>query len=108
MLDNVQLEHLVLAPFREVVARARTAVGNAETASGDEGDGAGNTNNMTRAAKGLVTKGERALAKLEPVCERLWKEYGMGFVDAVKESGRSLYFCVMLKRLSILLVMRGC
>lgn len=92
MLANVQLEHLVLASFREVVAKARTAVANAEAAAGggDDHDMAGNARIMVRAAKGLVAKGERALGKLEPVCERLWGDYGVGFVDGVKESSRSL------------------
>lgn len=85
MLDNIQLEHLVLGPFWEIVVKAKTALANAESAAADGTD----IQIMRRAAQSLLTKSERALSKIEPICERLLGEYGVGFVDAVKESGRS-------------------
>lgn len=87
MLKDVHLEHLVLSPFRETVEKARTALRNAEAAEDDA------TRSMQRAAKGLLGKGERALKKIEPLCERLLDEYGVNFVDAVKENGRYYQYC---------------
>jgi hypothetical protein len=85
MPRNVQLEHLVLAPFRETAGKARTALDNAESAEEHDGDVA---RAMQRAARGLLSKAERALKKIEPLCERFTGEYGPAFVDAVKDNGK--------------------
>ncbi|KAK4193871.1 hypothetical protein QBC35DRAFT_8426 [Podospora australis] len=82
MNNETQLNHLVLSPFREVVVKCREAVENAKTAQNDAGVQA-----MTKASRGLLTKSERALGKIEPLCKRLLEEYGEVFIDALKESG---------------------
>lgn len=76
MDDDVQ--HLVLAPFHDVVAKGRIAVGNAKAAG---------SQSMLKAAQGLLSNGERALKKIEPVCKRQLEECGVNFVDALKENG---------------------
>lgn len=85
MLNDLQLEQLVLAPFREIVVKATAALANADSAPDD---GATVPAAMRRAARGLLAKSERALAKIEPICARLLAEYGVEFVDAVRENGR--------------------
>lgn len=74
MDDDVQ--NLVLAPFRDAVAKGTTAAQNAEENAA-----------MQKAAQGLVSNGERALKKVEPICKRRLDESGAHFVDALKENG---------------------
>ncbi|KAK3944901.1 hypothetical protein QBC46DRAFT_437685 [Diplogelasinospora grovesii] len=68
---------LVLGPFRDVVAKGKTAVENAKEAGAQP---------MQKAAQSLVSNGERALKKIEPLCKRQLDEYGPNFVDALKEN----------------------
>lgn len=76
MDDDVQ--HLVLAPFYDVAAKGKVAVGNAKAAGSPS---------MLKAAQSLLNNGERALKKIEPVCRRQLEECGVNFVDALKENG---------------------
>ncbi|KAK1759472.1 hypothetical protein QBC47DRAFT_437273 [Echria macrotheca] len=71
------IRNLVLSPFHDTVAKAKKAVENATTK---------NDQAMVKAAQSLVTNGERAVKRLEPVCQRGWDEYGVAFVDALKEN----------------------
>lgn len=103
MTKNVHLEHLVLAPFRDTVEKAKTALENAE-AAGDDGDAA---RAMQRAAKGLLSKSERALKKIEPLCDRFLQEYGTNFVDAVKESSKAFSFSPHYRWHSLLVSANG-
>ncbi|GAB1318860.1 SH3 domain-containing protein [Madurella fahalii] len=80
MSRDAHLEHLVLAPFRETVEKATTALENAAAAKDDTAHA------MQRAAKSLLSKGERALKKIEPLCERSLDEYGVNFVNVVKDN----------------------
>ena len=82
MDDDVQ--GLVLAPFHDVVDKARTAMENAKA----EDSGV-----MQKAAEKLVKEGERALKKLEPLCKKHLDEYGTSFTDVLKENGQ-YYFTV--------------
>ncbi|KAK0715859.1 hypothetical protein B0H67DRAFT_252806 [Lasiosphaeris hirsuta] len=75
MDDDVQ--NLVLAPFRDVVEKGKTAVDNAKDAG---------LQPMQKAAQSLVNNAERALKKIEPVCRRQLEEYGPSFIDALKEN----------------------
>ncbi|KAK5660294.1 hypothetical protein OQA88_12834 [Cercophora sp. LCS_1] len=75
MNDDVQ--HLVLSPFCDVVAKGTIAVDNAKAAGSQP---------MLKAAQGLLSNGERALKKIEPVCRRQLEECGVNFVDALKEN----------------------
>ncbi|KAK3352973.1 hypothetical protein B0T25DRAFT_453373 [Lasiosphaeria hispida] len=75
MDDDVQ--NLVLAPFRDVVEKGKTAVDNAKDAG---------LQPMQKAAQNLVNNAERALKKIEPVCRRQLEEYGPSFIDALKEN----------------------
>lgn len=70
------IEDLVLAPFRDIVVKGNLAAKNADDGGNDE---------MPKAAQSLVKEGERALKKIEPLCLKKVEEYGISFVDAVKD-----------------------
>ncbi|POR31906.1 Uncharacterized protein TPAR_07881 [Tolypocladium paradoxum] len=66
---------LVIAPFRDIVEKGKTAA-----------DNAGDSQPMLKAAQALVKEGERALKRIEPLCEKRLDEYGSNFADALKEN----------------------
>ncbi|KAH6660716.1 hypothetical protein BKA67DRAFT_63826 [Truncatella angustata] len=74
-----EIEQLILSPFREIIEKANIAVGNAEPAN------EGVSTPMRKAAQSLAKEGERALKKIEPLCQKNYEEYGANFVDAMKE-----------------------
>ncbi|KAI0447818.1 hypothetical protein F4803DRAFT_558531 [Xylaria telfairii] len=75
-----EVERLVLAQFREVVEKGKTAIENVESA----GDQAPEL--MLKAAQNLVKEGEKALKKIEPVSTANHEEYGSSFINAIKEN----------------------
>ncbi|KAI1136831.1 hypothetical protein F5Y05DRAFT_88437 [Hypoxylon sp. FL0543] len=98
----IDVEELLIQPFREVVQRAKEAVANAEAAAvsgGDGGDGDEDDTDpsdrpdvadMLKAARSLEREGERALQRLLP----LWKErvdkYGDAFTESMRQNDRIL------------------
>jgi hypothetical protein len=71
---------LVIAPFRDIVDKGKTAL-----------DNAGDNEDMRKAAQTLVREGERALTRIEPLCKKQFDEYSSNFILALKEEGeRSL------------------
>jgi hypothetical protein len=78
-----EAQRLVLAPFEEIVEKGKNALENA-----GDGDSA-ESKQMQKAAKNLVREGERALAKIAPLCKSRLDEFGSVFVDALKEHGMS-------------------
>lgn len=81
-----EVERLVLANFREIVEKGKTAIENVESA-GDQAPAP-----MLKAAQNLVREGEKALKKIEPVSTNYYEEYGSNFIDAVKENGAALLY----------------
>ncbi|KAF2969533.1 hypothetical protein GQX73_g4060 [Xylaria multiplex] len=75
-----EVERLVLAQFREIVEKGKTAIENVESA-GDQAPAP-----MLKAAQNLVKEGEKALKKIEPVSTANYEEYGNNFIDAIKEN----------------------
>lgn len=69
---------LLITPFNDIVAKGQIAVENA----GDDGP-------MLKAAQSLVTEGERALNKIEPLYRMLLDKHGSKFQDFLKENGKS-------------------
>lgn len=69
------VSELVLAPFREIVTKSSAARQNAQ-----------NNEQMQKVAAGLAKDGEKALKTLEPLCQKNVDEYGVIFVNAVKEN----------------------
>ncbi|KAH8681258.1 hypothetical protein BX600DRAFT_16720 [Xylariales sp. PMI_506] len=74
-----EADRLVVAPFREIVEKANVAIENARNAD-DEAAAP-----MLKAAQSLAKEGERALKRIEPLCSDYYQEYGVNFIDAVKE-----------------------
>lgn len=72
---------LLLAPFREIVSRGNTAIGNGE---------AGGHDDLVKAGRSLVKEGERSLKRMEPLCLKKYEEYGSSFVNALKDDGMAL------------------
>lgn len=69
---------LILAPFRDLVAQGRIACGNADIANND---------GMRTLAQSLVREGERALKRLEPLCQKKYEDFGAVFVNVLKDDG---------------------
>ncbi|KAI1264215.1 hypothetical protein F5Y18DRAFT_428303 [Xylariaceae sp. FL1019] len=88
-----EVDRLVLAPFREIVEKGKTAIENAQSA----GDNA--PTDMLKAAQNLVKEGEKALKRIEPVSTAHYEEYGGNFIDAVKENAQITQFRSELKEL---------
>lgn len=76
MADDIH--NLVLSPFRDIVSKGNRALENATKDNSDP---------MAKAARSLVNNAERALKKIEPVCQRQLHEYQSAFIDALKENG---------------------
>ncbi len=83
MADEV--ERLAVAPFREIVEKGSVAIDNAPSADEETSP------LMLKAAQSLVREGERALKRIEPLCAKNFDEYGVNFVDAIKENGKTIY-----------------
>ncbi|KAK7748448.1 hypothetical protein SLS62_008604 [Diatrype stigma] len=74
-----EAERLVIAPFREIVEKGSAALQNAQDVEEDKAA------DMVKAAQSLLKEGERALKRIEPLCSKNYSEYGVNFIDAVKE-----------------------
>lgn len=79
-----EAERLVIAPFREIVEKGNAALQNAQDVEEDKAA------DMVKAAQSLLKEGERALKRIEPLCSQNYSEYGVNFIDAVKEHGKEL------------------
>jgi hypothetical protein len=66
---------LVVAPFRDIVDKAKAALENAA-----------NNDDMRKAAQNLSREGERALKRIEPLCNKQFAEYSSSFIIALKEN----------------------
>lgn len=81
----VEVEELILQPFRDVVERAKEAVENAETGEQDEPEVA---KLMFRSARALMKEGERALQRLQPLWDGRVAEYGRAFTEVMRNNGK--------------------
>ncbi|KAH8896602.1 hypothetical protein GQ53DRAFT_743241 [Thozetella sp. PMI_491] len=79
----VDIEELVIAPFREVVERGKEALANAEAAVDDNEDAA---KAMEKAAKAVVREGERALKRLQPLWDSQVEKYGDTFKTTMSKN----------------------
>lgn len=83
----IDVEQLILQPFRDVVERGKEAAENAESDGADE---AGVVKAMQKSARTLVKEGERALQRLQPLWnERLTRD-GDAFAETMRDNGRNL------------------
>ncbi|KAI1504535.1 hypothetical protein F5X99DRAFT_18637 [Biscogniauxia marginata] len=79
---GIDVEELIIQPFREVVERGREAIANAEACDHDED--AGSSEHMLRSARALVKEGERALHKLTPLWQSQVDKHGDAFKEALR------------------------
>ncbi len=82
----VDIEELIIAPFREVVERGKEAVAHAEGASEDDEDV---SKQMSKAAKAVVREGERALKRLQPLWDSQVEKYGDTFKSGMSKNGEN-------------------
>ncbi|KAI1101353.1 hypothetical protein F4804DRAFT_344035 [Jackrogersella minutella] len=93
----IDVEELVIQPFREVVERGKEAVANAEAASAEDEDDNStvpsdgqNVADMLRTARALVREGERALQRLLPLWKERVEKYGDAFTETMRQNDRIL------------------
>jgi hypothetical protein len=96
---DADIQNLALAPFQDAVAKGRCALRNfqqqyAAACSGfrHEPPPPPELVRMGKSAQGLISHGERALRKIEPLCRSKMEEYGVRFVDALKDNGIFFFF----------------
>ncbi|KAG6018600.1 hypothetical protein E4U41_003744, partial [Claviceps citrina] len=73
-------EMLVLAPFRDIVAKAQNAASNAAAAA------AAPEPRMHKAAESLGREGQRALNRLDPLCRKIARQHGADCAAAVERN----------------------
>lgn len=78
LIMDESIRDLILAPFRDLVAQGRVAGANADKA---------NKVDMRTMAQSLVKEGERALRRLESLCQKKYEDFGAVFVNALKDDG---------------------
>ncbi|KAM0323665.1 hypothetical protein ACHAQA_008600 [Verticillium albo-atrum] len=79
----VDVEELIITPFKEVVERGRDAAANAQTVEEDDPEV---SKQMTKAAQAVVKEGERALKRLQPLWDAHVDKYGEAFREAIRDS----------------------
>ncbi|KAI0598273.1 hypothetical protein F4775DRAFT_556058 [Biscogniauxia sp. FL1348] len=79
---GIDVEELVIQPFREVVERGKEAIANAEASDHDHD--AASSGVMVKSARALVKEGERALQKLTPLWQSQVDKHGDAFKEALR------------------------
>ncbi|KAK1764258.1 hypothetical protein QBC33DRAFT_497839 [Phialemonium atrogriseum] len=79
----IDVEVLILEPFREVVERGKEAAANAEAAQDDDPE---LSKEMAKAAQAVMKGGERALKRLQPLWDSQVEKYGDDFKETMREN----------------------
>ncbi|KAL7628424.1 hypothetical protein AAE478_002627 [Parahypoxylon ruwenzoriense] len=89
----IDVEELIIQPFREVAERGKDAIANAEAAASGDSDGNGadgdskrHVTGMLKSARSLVREGERALQRLLPLWKGQVDKYGDTFTEAMRQN----------------------
>lgn len=85
---TVDIDILLLGPFRDVVARAKEAVTNANDAD-DHAVDPELCKLMLKASQTVLKEGERALKRIKPLWDGQVEKYGDAFVQSLGQNGRS-------------------
>lgn len=80
----VDIEELIIEPFRELVERGKEAIANAEAAENENAD---LSKQVLRSAQLLVREGERALKRLQPLWAAQVEKHGEAFKDVFRANG---------------------
>jgi hypothetical protein len=83
----VDVEELIIRPFREVVERGKEAADNAD-AAGDDVD-AELSKAMAKAARSVLKEGERALKRIQPLWDSQVERFGDSFKNSIRQNGMS-------------------
>ncbi|KAL2754047.1 hypothetical protein ACRALDRAFT_2028557 [Sodiomyces alcalophilus JCM 7366] len=81
----VDVEELILTPFREVVARGHDAASHAAAAQSDHPDLA---RRIDKASQAVIREGERALKRVQPQWDAHVAKYGDAFKEIIRENDR--------------------
>lgn len=81
----VDIDVLLLGPFRDVIARAKEAVANAKDADQDDPE---LCELMLKASQLLLKEGERALKRIQPLWDGQVEKYGDAFANTLSQDGR--------------------
>ena len=80
MAEDIEL--LLLGPFREIAEQGRRAMLNGAAAEPEKAQA------MKKLGNALLKEGERAVKRMEPLCQRHHEKCGSCFVDILKDEGR--------------------
>lgn len=81
----VDVEELILAPFREVVERGEESARNAHDAQDDDPE---TSREMAKSASMIAKEGQRALKRLQPLWNNQFEKHGDVFKDTIAENGK--------------------
>lgn len=81
---GVDIEVLILGPFRDVVERGKEAVANAENADHDNLE---LSKLMLKASQAVIREGERALKRIQPLWDGQVEKYGEAFKNGLSQNG---------------------
>lgn len=79
----VDVEELIILPFRELVEKGNEAVENGKAAEGEDAE---LSKRMTKASRSIVKEGERALKRLQPLWDSQVEKYGDAFKAAMSQN----------------------
>ncbi|KAI0158707.1 hypothetical protein BJ166DRAFT_309598 [Pestalotiopsis sp. NC0098] len=82
----VEMEDLLVQPFRELIKRGNEAITNGEAARLENPE---LSQVILRSARAVVREGERALQKVQPLLLDHLERHGDAFRDALKHCGKS-------------------
>lgn len=82
----VDVEELIINPFKEVVERGCEALANAEDAQHDDPE---LSKQMHKSAQAIVREGERALKRIQPLWDSHVDRYGDDFKESMRDNGLS-------------------
>lgn len=91
----LDIDILLLGPFRDVIARAEEAVANA-TKQVDHDHDPELCELMLKSSQALLREGERALKRIQPLWNGQVEKYGGAFADGWSQNGR-LTFCTNIQ-----------
>lgn len=85
--DVDEVVEFLLSPFKDITNKAREAF---DSACNDDGK-------LGATAEALTREGRRALNRLEPLCDKVYRQHGTTFTSSIKSNGKMqsglVFFC---------------
>lgn len=76
--DVDEVVEFLLSPFKDITNKAREAL---NSAGNDDGK-------LGTTAEALTREGRRALNRLEPLCDKVYRQHGTTFTSSIKSNGK--------------------